>query len=118
MAATRVFSRITLLLLLVLLPGAVAVGQDLAGLQIFDKDDIRPYGDWSAPNQGFFLGFDGLFWNISAPAVKQIGFPNTTRNVFYGPLQDRPGGRKQYRRHGRLPGEVGTGRSDRGGLYG
>jgi hypothetical protein len=85
MAATRVFSRLSILVL-VLLPCTVALGQDLRGMQLFDKEDTRPYGNWAEPNQGFFASFDGLFWNISAPAVKQIGFPNTTRNVFYGPL--------------------------------
>ena len=64
-------------LLLGLLTGLTAYGQEgvreLPGMQLFDDADIRPYGDWEAPGEGFFVSFDGLWWTISAPKKTTIG---------------------------------------------
>ena len=41
--------------------------RDLPALQLFDPADIRPYGDWEMPKEGFFFTFDGIWWTIPAP---------------------------------------------------
>ena len=78
-------------LLLVLLSGLSAFGQegvrDLPATQLFDPADVRPYGDWEAPKDGFYFDFDGLWWTISAPKKTLVGQPGTVF-VFTGPTQD------------------------------
>ena len=76
-------------LTLILLASVPAFGQDgvrdLPAAQLFDPADIRPYGEWDTPKEGFFASFDGIFWTISAPKKTSIGAPGQTRDVFYGP---------------------------------
>jgi hypothetical protein len=76
-------------LLLVVLTGLPAFGQDheLQGMQLFEEADVRPYGNWAHPREGFFLTFDGIYWHISAPDKTTIGAPHLTRLVFLG-VQD------------------------------
>ena len=37
------------------------------------------------PNEGYFFQFDALWWAVLPPNVTQIGYPNLTREVYYGP---------------------------------
>lgn len=71
-------------LLLVVLAGRPAVGQDheLRGMQLFEPTDVRPYGNWAQPRTGFFLTFDGIYWHISPPDKTTIGFPGLTHQVL------------------------------------
>ena len=61
--------------------------RDLPAAQLFDPADIRPYGDWEAPKEGFFFTFDGIWWTISAPKRTTVGSPGDTALVYYGPAQ-------------------------------
>ena len=73
-------------LLLSALGSLPAFGQDrdLRGMQLFEESDVRPYGNWAKPKEGFFFNFDGIFWHITAPKRATIGL-DTTREVFLGP---------------------------------
>ena len=71
--------------MLVLLMGLPVFAQDLQDMQLFAPADISSYGSGIQPKEGYFFAFDGLFWSISTPEVTTIGFPNLTRNVYYGP---------------------------------
>ena len=73
--------------LLVVSAGITAHGQDheLAGMDLFEPADIRPYDNWAEPKQGLFFTFDGLYWHISPPAKTSIGDPTLTPTVFVGP---------------------------------
>ncbi|MGA2254225.1 MAG: BBP7 family outer membrane beta-barrel protein [Thermoguttaceae bacterium] len=73
--------------LLVVSAGIMAHGQDheLAGLDLFEPADIRPYDNWAEPKNGLFFTFDGLWWHISPPAKTSIGDPTLTPTVFTGP---------------------------------
>jgi hypothetical protein len=74
-------------LALVVLAGLPALAQDyeVRGMQPFEPSDVRPYGNWAKPNEGFFLSFEGIYWSISAPEKTTVGFPGLTRQVFTGP---------------------------------
>jgi len=73
--------------LLVVSAGISARGQDheLAGVDLFEPADIRPYDNWAEPKTGFFFTFDGLLWHISPPDKTSIGDPTLTPTVFTGP---------------------------------
>ena len=86
MSSNRIYLGLSALLL-VILTGAPALGQDheLQGMQLFEPSDVRPYGNWAQPKEGFFFNFDGLFWYITAPNKTSIGDPTETPTVYYGP---------------------------------
>jgi hypothetical protein len=64
-----------------------AHGQDheLEGAALFERADVRPYGNWAEPRNGLFFSFDGLYWHIGSPAKTSIGDPTLTPTVFVGP---------------------------------
>jgi len=62
-----------------------AMGRDIRDMQLFAPAEVSPYGDGPEPAEGFFFTFDGMFWWIGAPKDQPIGFPNLTRNVYFGP---------------------------------
>jgi hypothetical protein len=76
-------------LLSVVLSGSLAYSQDheLRGMQLFEESDVRPYGNWAQPKDGFFFTFDGIYWYLTRPNKTTIGVPHLTRNVFFGPLE-------------------------------
>jgi hypothetical protein len=88
MSPNRILSGLSTLAV-VILTGFAALGEDheLQGLQLFEPADVRPYGNWAKPNEGFFLTFDGIFWTISAPKKTSIGDPNRTPTVYNGPVE-------------------------------
>jgi hypothetical protein len=83
MPFNRTSSCVAIGLLLCLL-AAPTFGQGPLGFQIFAPADVSTYGGIQQPNEGYFFKFDGLWWSISAPEVRPIGFPGT-RRVNYGP---------------------------------
>lgn len=72
--------------LLVLWMAVPAAAQDLRGVKLFAPAELSPYGSGPQPKEGYFFVFEGLDWSIQSPEKTTIGFPNLTRNVFYGPL--------------------------------
>ncbi|MGA2031654.1 MAG: BBP7 family outer membrane beta-barrel protein [Thermoguttaceae bacterium] len=83
MAWNRIRSGLTFLVL-IMLPGFSAYAQDLRALQLFEDADMRPYGNWAQPKEGFYASFDGLFWYMNAPDKQTVGFGNTSRLVMAG----------------------------------
>jgi hypothetical protein len=69
-------------ILVLLLEGSLQA-QNLEEVKLFTPSDLSLYGSGPQPNQGYFFGFDGLFWSLSRPDVVQIGFPNHSRLVYY-----------------------------------
>lgn len=61
------------------------LGQGLLGTPIFAPADLSTYGGPIEPNEGFFFQYDILYWSISAPRSKEVGYPGLTRTVSYGP---------------------------------
>lgn len=70
-------------LILLMVTGATA--DDIRQLRLFGPPQVSPYGDGPEPGEGLFFTFEGLFWWIETPEATPIGFPNLTRNVFFGP---------------------------------
>ena len=70
--------------LFLLLVAAPALGQGPLGLQLFAPADLSTYGGEPEPNEGYFFQFDLLYWSISGPQVRTIGYPGTNL-VYYGP---------------------------------
>ncbi len=83
MSSNRIFTGLAALAA-VMLTGLAALAQDheLAGVQIFEPSDVRPYDDWAQPRDGFWFTFDGLFWYISPPKKAPIGDPTITPIVY------------------------------------
>lgn len=71
-------------LVFLFLATAPALGQGPLGLQLFAPADLSTYGGGQPPSEGYFFQFDFLYWSISGPQVKPIGF-NGTNLVYYGP---------------------------------
>lgn len=67
---------------LALLLAAPAPAQDLERAQVFAPADPSMYGSGPQPKQGYFFGFDGLWWSISEPDTVPIGYPGT-RTVMH-----------------------------------
>ena len=86
MSPNRIYSGL-IALLFVMMTGLTAFGQDheLQGMQLFEPSDVRPYGNWAQPKEGFFFNFDGIFWYMTAPKKTSIGDPSLTPTVYYGP---------------------------------
>ena len=82
MPFNRTSSCVAIGLLLCLL-ATPSLGQGPLGFQIFAPADVSTYGGVQEPNEGYFFQFDGLYWSISAPEVRTVGFPGT-RVVNYG----------------------------------
>jgi hypothetical protein len=87
MPFNRTSSRVAIGLLAILL-AAPCLGQGPEGMQLFEHADCSTMGGDIAPNEGWFLQFDALYWTVSQPNVTQVGFPNLTRQVFFGPVTD------------------------------
>ena len=83
MPLNRTSSCVALGLLLCLL-ATPSLGQGPLGFQLFAPADVSTYGGEQEPNEGYFFQFDALYWSISAPTTRLIGFPGH-RDVFYGP---------------------------------
>lgn len=60
-----------------------SLGQGPLGFQVFTPADNSTYGGLPPLNEGYFFQYDLLWWSISAPKVKEIGFPGS-RVVSYG----------------------------------
>jgi hypothetical protein len=62
----------------------------LVGAPIFGPADVSTYGGDQEPNEGYFFQFDGLYWSISPPKTREVGYPGT-RTVYYGvhPINDQ-----------------------------
>jgi hypothetical protein len=75
--------------LLLLLAASPVFGEGLQGMQLFDTPDLSTVGRGQRPNEGFFVSYDGLYWNISPANNALIGVEGS-REVFYGihPLND------------------------------
>jgi hypothetical protein len=84
MQFNRTTSAVAVGLVFLLLSATPGFGQGPLGMQIFAPADVSTYGGQQEPNEGYFFQFDGLYWSLSAPAVRPIGAPGT-RTVFYGP---------------------------------
>lgn len=84
MSLKRIGANVALGLYL-LIAATPAFSQGLRGLQLFDTPDLSTVGRGQKPNEGFFISYDGLYWNISAPDTAVIGKAGLTRQVFYGP---------------------------------
>lgn len=77
---------------IVLLLGFPAAAQGLRDMQLFAPADVSTYGGGPEANEGFFAGFDGLMWSISAPEVTTIGQPSAQgREVWYSGLEEQTG---------------------------
>ena len=76
--------------LYLLITATPAFSQGLRGMQLFDTPDMTTVGRGQKPNEGFFVSYDGLYWNISPPDTAIVGDAGS-RQVFYGPhpLDDR-----------------------------
>ena len=70
---------------LILVMAAGAMADDIREMRLFGPPNVSPYGDGPEPAEGFFFTFDGLYWWISTPEKTPIGFPDLTRNVYFGP---------------------------------
>jgi hypothetical protein len=84
MPFNRISSRVAIGLLVVLLASPM-FGQGPLGMQIFAPADLSTAGGEIEPNEGYFFQFDILYWSASAPETKQVGYPDLTRSVSYGP---------------------------------
>lgn len=58
----------------------------LGDLQLFAPADITLYGGDPKVNEGYFGGWEYLYWSISAPDRKVIGQPGLVRQVHDGGL--------------------------------
>jgi hypothetical protein len=84
MPFNRTVSCVAIGFLFLLLLAAPSPGQGPLGFQIFAPADVSTFGGEQQPNEGYFFQFDGLYWSLSAPKVKPLGYPGT-RTVYYGP---------------------------------
>ena len=76
--------------LLTILLASPTFGQGPLGMQLFAPADTSTYGGAIEPNEGYFFQYDVLYWSISAPRSKVVGFPGLTRTVSYGPHPTSP----------------------------
>lgn len=89
MSFNRTSSRVAIGLFVILMASPL-LGQGPLGMQLFAPADLSTYGGSIEPNEGYFFQFDGMYWTISTPKTRLIGFPGLTRTVSYGPHPTGP----------------------------
>ncbi len=86
MPLKRICSCVAVVLLLCLV-AAPTLGQETTlGYQYCAPADCTTFGGMPPPNEGYFFQFDGIYWSISGPSKKPIGYPGS-RTVWYSPTR-------------------------------
>ncbi len=83
MLFNRTSSCVAIVILLLLL-ATPSFGQETLGYQFFAPADCSTFGGEQPPNEGYFFQIEGVYWAISGPRTKEIGYPGT-RTVYYSP---------------------------------